>query len=93
MVWLTLDRDPAIAMVPESFVRLRLQPDAHQLVAEWDEGHAAFGVNGSAGEAVFVELIGSVWSWGSTYRLEGGNPEEPRSRALGVSPGGRYRLI
>lgn len=84
VVRLTLDRDPVVATVPESFVRLRLKPGAHQLVAEWDEGHAAFGVNGSAGEVVFVELIGSVWSWGSTYRLESGNPEESRVRALGL---------
>lgn len=84
VVRLTLDREPAIPTVPESFVRLRLKPGAHQLVADWDEGHAALGVNGSAGEVVFVELIGSVWSWGSTYRLESGNPEESRARALGL---------
>ncbi|MBN8486938.1 hypothetical protein KAK06_02125 [Ideonella sp. 4Y11] len=84
VVRLTVDRDPAVATVPESFVRLRLKPGAHQMVAEWDEGRAALDITGKAGEVVFVELIGSVWSWGSSYRLESGNPAESRARALGL---------
>jgi len=84
VVRLTVDRDPAVATVPESFVRLRLKPGAHQLVVEWDEGRAALDIAGAAGEMMFVELIGSVWSWGSSYRLESGNPTESRARALGL---------
>lgn len=83
VVRLTLDRDPAVATVPESLVRLRVKPGAHQLVAEWDEGRAALDITGKAGGVVFIELIGSVWSWGSSYRLESGNPAESRARALG----------
>lgn len=84
VVRLTADLGPAIVTVPESFVRLRLKPGAHKLVADWDEGRAALDITGTAGEVLFVELIGSVWSWGSSYRLESGDPGESRTRALGL---------
>lgn len=39
-------------------------------------------VAGAAGEVRFVELVGSVWSWGSTYRWENGALESARERAI-----------
>jgi hypothetical protein len=58
------------ATVPRSFARLRLAPGTHRLTARWQGGQAAFDIRGGAGEVLTVELVGSVWSWGSSYRLE-----------------------
>lgn len=81
-VRLTPDSGPAIVTVPESLVRLRLKPGPHTLAADWDEGRASMDITGAAGEIVFVELVGSVWSWGSSYRLERGDPTASRARAV-----------
>ena len=82
VVRLTPDNSSAIVTVPESLVRLRLKPGSHSLAADWDEGRASLEIAGAAGEVLFVELVGSVWVWGSTYRLERGDPTEARARAL-----------
>ena len=84
VVRLTPNQGSAVTMVPESFVRLRLTPGTNKLAAAWDEGNTALEVTGKAGEVVFVELIGSVWSWGSSYRLEQGSAAASRERALGL---------
>lgn len=70
--------------VPESLVRWTLPAGNHRLVATWSEGTASFDVQGSAGQVLFVELIGSVWAWGSSYHLEQGDPAGSRERALGL---------
>lgn len=80
-VSLTVDAGAPVITTPESFVRLRLRPGAHKLGATWSEGTTALEINGSAGQVQFVELVGSVWSWGSSYRLEPGDPDEGRRRA------------
>lgn len=72
---------PKISTVPESFVRLRLKPGAHLLMADWSEGRTSMEFAGAAGEVLFVELVGSTWFWGSNYRLERGDPAESRARA------------
>ncbi|MBQ0937909.1 hypothetical protein [Ideonella paludis] len=84
VVRLTPNQGSAVTIVPESFVRLRLTPGTNKLAAAWDEGNTALEVTGKAGEVVFVELIGSVWSWGSSYRLEQGSAAASRERALGL---------
>ena len=82
LVRLTPDTGPAIATVPESFIRLRLMPGSHSLTANWDEGSSSLEIAGAAGEVLFVELVGSVWAWGSSYRLERGDSIESRARAV-----------
>lgn len=72
---------PAVDMVPESFVRWRLPAGSHRLTVTWPEGSAVLDITGVAGEVVFVEVIGSVWAWGSTYRLERGEAADSRQRA------------
>jgi hypothetical protein len=47
----------------------------------WDEGRASIDIAGAAGEVVFVEVIGSVGSWDSSYRLERGDPTQSRAGA------------
>lgn len=72
---------PAVDMVPESFARWRLPAGSHRVTVTWPEGSAALDVAGAAGEVIFVEVIGSVWAWGSHYRLERGDAAESRHRA------------
>lgn len=72
----------AVDTVPESFARWRLPAGGHRLSVRWPEGSASLDVAGAAGEVVFVEVVGSVWAWGSTYRLERGDAAESRQRAM-----------
>jgi len=39
-------------------------------------------VSGASGEVRFVELVGSVWSRGSSYRWENGALDSSRDRAI-----------
>lgn len=67
--------------VPDSFARWRLHAGSHRLTVVWPEGSASLDIAGAAGEVIFVEVIGSVWAWGSHYRLERGDATESRQRA------------
>jgi len=74
----------AVDTVPESFARWRLPAGSHRLAVTWPEGSAILDIAGAAGEVVFVEVIGSVWVWGSNYRLERGDAAESRKRAMSL---------
>ncbi|MCK6374817.1 MAG: hypothetical protein L6Q69_12020 [Zoogloea sp.] len=82
VVRVSSDGGSAVDTVPESFARWRLPAGGHRLNLTWPEGSASLDVAGAAGEVVFVEVVGSVWAWGSNYRLERGNAAESRQRAL-----------
>lgn len=86
-VRLTVDGGAPVATTPESFVRLRMRPGPHTFAAAWSEGTAELAVNGVAGDVRVVELVGSVWAWGSTYRLDHGDVAEGRHRVA------RLRLV
>lgn len=73
--------------VPETFARWRLQPGPHALTLAWSEGEATLDIDGRTGEVLFVEVIGTVWAWGSNYRLELADAVESRMRAQ------RLRLV
>lgn len=79
-VRLTVDNGAPVVTTPKSFVRLRLQPGPHTFAATWSEGSTELVVSGAAGEVRVVELVGSVWAWGSTYRLDSGDLVEGRNR-------------
>ena len=83
-VRLTVDGGAPTVTTPESFVRLRLPPGPHVFAAAWSEGSAELAVAGGAGEVRVVELVGSVWTWGSTYRLEHGDVIEGRKRVANL---------
>lgn len=83
VVKLTVDGSAEAETVPESFVRLRLTPGEHILQASWSEGETRTVVRGAAGEIRVVELVGSVWAWGSTYEFEPGD-EASRDRVLRI---------
>ena len=82
VVRVSSDSGSTVDTVPESFARWRLPAGSHRLMVTWPEGSAALDVSGATGEVVFVEVIGSVWAWGSNYRLQRGDPVESRQRAL-----------
>ncbi len=86
-VRLTVDGGAPVVTTPESFVRLRLRPGPHTFAATWSEGTSELAVTGVAGDVQVVELAGSVWAWGSTYRLDHGDLAEGRNRAA------RLRLV
>ena len=77
-----IDEQPAVSTIPDSMVRVRLLPGSHQVVIEWQGERHVKSVNARAGEVVFVEVDGSVWSWGSTYRWAEPDAEGARRRAL-----------
>lgn len=79
-VRLAVDGGAPVVTTPESFVRLRMRPGPHMFTAAWSEGTAELAVNGAAGDVRVVELVGSVWAWGSTYRLDHGDLAEGRHR-------------
>jgi len=87
VVRISSEGESAVDTVPESFARWRLPAGSHRLTASWPEGSASLDVTGAAGEVVFVEVVGSVWAWGSSYRLERGDAVDSRKRAA------RLRLV
>ncbi|MBK8064712.1 MAG: hypothetical protein IPK29_12110 [Betaproteobacteria bacterium] len=82
VVRVSSDGASSVDTVPESFARWRLPAGSHRLAVTWPEGSATLDIAGAAGEVVFVEVIGSVWVWGSNYRLERGDAAESRQRAM-----------
>lgn len=87
VVRVSADGVAAVDTVPETFARWRLPAGSHRLTVTWPEGKDGLEVTGAAAEAVFVEVIGWVWAWGSNYRLERGDAAESRQRAM------RLRLV
>jgi len=81
VVRISSDGVPAIDTVPASFARWRLPAGNRRLTVTWPEGSASLDIAGAAGEVIFVEVVGSVWAWGSTYRLERGDAADSRQRA------------
>lgn len=84
VVTVSSDGASAVDTVPASFARWRLPAGGHRLTATWPEGSAILNVAGATGEVVFVEIVGSVWAWGSNYRLERGEAAESRRRAMAL---------
>jgi len=79
---LAVDGRALVQTIPDSLVRIRLAPGEHQLTLDWEGHESERRVSGAAGEVRFVELVGSVWSWSSTYRWEEGSLADSRRRAL-----------
>lgn len=71
-----------VTTVPESFVRLRLSPGRHQLAFSWNGADVTTTVEGRAGDVRFVEIVGAVWAWGSSYAWSADDEAGARKRAL-----------
>lgn len=79
---IAIDGSKPVVTVPESMVRARLKPGPHQITATWNGQTVSQTVQGQAGEVRFVQLAGSVWAWGSEYKLETGDDQQARKLAL-----------
>ncbi len=77
-----VDGRARIVTIPASLVRIRLPPGDHQLALEWEGQSLEQRVSGAAGDVRFVELVGSVWSWSSSYHWEDGSLADSRGRAV-----------
>ncbi len=82
LVVTSIDGRRQVTTIPESLMRVRLKPGEHRLVLEWEGRASEIVVTGAAGEVRFVELVGSVWSWGSSYRWANGALDSSRDRAI-----------
>lgn len=71
-----------VTTVPESFVRLRLAPGRHQLTFTWNGADVTTTVEGRAGDVRFIEIVGFVWAWGSSYAWSADDEAGARKRAL-----------
>lgn len=81
VVPVTIDGAASAATIPVSLVRLRLKPGAHRLSAPWEGRSADIEVQGRAGDLRVVELVGSGWAWGTSFRWEAVQADEVKSRA------------
>lgn len=81
-VLVTVDEGTSVLTVPESFIRLRLPPGSHRVALTWEGKTATQEVDGKAGEVRFIQLAGSVWSWGSSYVWAAVERGDAQQRAL-----------
>jgi hypothetical protein len=78
---LSIDGVAVVETVPFSFVRVRARPGEHRLEFEWDGRRSTYPISGTAGDVRYVQLVGSFWSWGGTYRWLDEGDEAARQRA------------
>lgn len=77
-----LDDQPSVASIPKSLIRWRLAPGIHRLELRWDGRTSEIAINGGEHEVLFVELVGTVWAWGSNYRWKAGSLPESKDRSV-----------
>ena len=77
-----VDAGPSVLTIPESVVALRLRPGSHRLSLTWDGVEVDHVIEGKAGDVQFVQLVGSVLAWRSSYRWETGRDDDTRQLAL-----------
>lgn len=70
VVPVTVDDIASAATIPVSLVRLRLKPGAHSVSAQWEGRSIMTRIDGRAGDLRVIELIGSGWAWGTSFRWE-----------------------
>jgi len=82
VVPVTVDGSASAATIPVSLVRLRLKPGAHRVTAQWEGRSVDINVEGRAGDLRVVELVGSGWAWGTSFRWEAAQADAVKARAL-----------
>lgn len=68
--------------LPNTMVRFKLRPGAHQVAFDFEGQRQTTRVDGKAGDVRFVRIDGMVWSWKSTYEWASEPQEATRERAL-----------
>ncbi len=81
VVPVTVDGEASVSTIPDSLARLRLRPGSHRVSAQWDGQTVEISVVGRAGDVRVVELIGSGWAWGNSFKWEPAQVEAVKSRA------------
>jgi len=81
VVNLAVDGGALVATTPASLVRWVVPPGGHRLAFEWKKGKGDLELRGDAGQVLFVDLVGSLWLWNESYRMEIGGPSS-RDKAL-----------
>lgn len=81
VVPVTVDGAAGTGTIPVSLVRLRLKPGAHRVSAQWEGRSVDMSIEGRAGDLRVVELVGSGWAWGTSFRWEAVQADEVKSRA------------
>lgn len=81
VVPVTVDGAASAATIPVSLVRLRLKPGAHRVSAQWDGRSVDVNIEGRAGDLRVVELVGSGWTWGTSFEWQMAQAESVRTRA------------
>jgi hypothetical protein len=81
-VEIRIDDKARVTTVPQSLIRLRLQPGGHDLALISNEQESVLRISGKAGEVQFLELQGSAWPWSGHYRWNFNDPHDARARAL-----------
>jgi hypothetical protein len=76
------DNGPVVDTLPNTMVRIKLQPGAHSISFEFEGARQSKAVDGRAGDVRFVRIDGMVWSWKSTYQWADEPEGEIRERAL-----------
>lgn len=75
------DNGPFAETLPDTMVRIKLQPGAHTIAFEVDGQRLSTKVQGQAGEVRFVRIDGTVWAWKSSYEWAAEPEAEIRERA------------
>jgi hypothetical protein len=76
------DNGPVVDTLPNTMVRIKLQPGAHSISFEFEGARQSKAVDGRAGDVRSVRIDGMVWSWKSTYQWADEPEGEIRERAL-----------
>ncbi len=77
----SIDGRTRVTTIPESIMRIRLEPGEHRLAVEWEGRSAEQVVSGAAGEVRLVELVGRFWTWGGEFHWEEESPQASQPRA------------
>ena len=78
----SVDGQPPVSTIPESFMRVRLSPGEHQLAFEWDGQRNSRTFAARANEIVFIDLAGAVWFWGTNYQWAATDSANARKKAV-----------
>lgn len=77
----TIDGRTAVQTIPRSVIRVRTPPGDVEVSFELDGRTERKRVSAESGELVFLEIEGSVWEWGATYRWDDSDAVGAKQRA------------
>lgn len=82
LVKVRADGGAPVETLPNTMVRYRLKPGAHEIAGDFEGQRPATTVAGKAGEVRFVRLDGMVWAWKSTFTWATESEDAIREYAL-----------